>query len=117
MYRVTALAAIATMVFSLILSSPERAHAGNTRVVISLSVGGGAFVGMVGWFIHLSYSHRVASRPDVYAGSEGSGLGEGGTAASLVSGGHPRNPALFQEAPQSSPRAKTAFIRLVEIPW
>jgi len=45
----------------LVFSLPHPARA-NTRVYISISIGGGALIGMVGYYFHVTYSSRVAQK-------------------------------------------------------
>ena len=46
-----------TSLFTVLFFAPARA---GTRVYITISIGGGAFIGMVGFFFHLTYSDRIA---------------------------------------------------------
>lgn len=40
--------------------SGRPAHAGDTTVVISVSIGGGVAIGMAAWFLHITFSERIA---------------------------------------------------------
>lgn len=103
---------------------PDRiAQAANTTVVISVSIGGGVAVGMVGWFIHLTYSQRVA-RAYLQPHTLSAQSGRQGEVLSL-DGSHlewNRKERVFPFAPglmaaENMPPEQTTFIRLVELPW
>jgi hypothetical protein len=47
----------------LFFSSPNSAWA-DTKVYISISVGGGALIGMVGYYFHVTYSSRIAQKKE-----------------------------------------------------
>jgi hypothetical protein len=109
--------AIALIVAIVLLFMPGRmAQAADTTLVISVSIGGGVAVGMVGWLIHLTYSQRVAhDQPQPYgfsarAGTGGEALNLGGLQSGLN-----KNQAVFLS--ENSPPERTAIIRLVELPW
>ena len=116
--------AIVLIITIAMLFVPGRtAQAGNTTVVISVSIGGGVAVGMVGWFIHLTYSQRVArAHPQSHAlsaqaGTQGEGLNLDG-----LRPGWNRDEMVFSSTPwpgasKNMPPERTAFIRFVELPW
>ncbi len=116
--------AIVLIVTIVLLFIPCRiAQAGNTTVVISVSIGGGVAVGMVGWFIHLTYSQRVArTHPPSHglsgqAGTLGGVLGLDGLRTQWN-----RNEVVFPSTfgfrdSEDMPPKQTAFIRFVELPW
>jgi len=99
------------------------AHAGNTTVVISASIGGGVAVGMVGWFIHLTYSQRVArAHPPSHelsakTGTQGEVLGLDGLRTQW-NRNEVTTPSTFGvKDSEGMPPQQTAFIRFVELPW
>ncbi|MCI0526415.1 MAG: hypothetical protein L0Y56_03045 [Nitrospira sp.] len=116
--------AIVVIVTIVLLFVPERtAQASNTTVVISVSIGGGVAVGMVGWFIHLTYSQRVAQADQkphtlsAQAETPREVLGQD----SLWSEWN-RDKMVFPPTPwlggsEDTPPKQTAFIRFVEFPW
>lgn len=99
------------------------ALAGNTTVVISVSIGGGVAVGMVGWFIHLTYSQRVArTHPQPHTLSmqgktqgEGLGLYESGPGGLTDDKVFLPTPGRWET--DHSPPKQTAFIRFVDLRW
>jgi hypothetical protein len=120
--------AIVLIVAIVLLFIPCRiALAGNTTVVVSVSIGGGVAVGMVGWFIHLTYSQRVAQAHPPSHGLSGQARTPGealGLDDLRSTWNRPwnRNDAGFPSvlgtrAAENMPPEQTAFIRFVEIPW
>jgi hypothetical protein len=115
--------AIVLMVTIAFLFIPCRTvQAGNTTVVISVSLGGGVAVGMVGWFIHLTYSQRVArAHPPSYGLSGEAELGKRLNLDDLRTRGN-RIEVVFPSTlelrdSEDMPSKQTAFIRFVELPW
>jgi hypothetical protein len=94
-------------------------------VVVSVSVGGGVAVGMVGWYIYLTYSERIAhlqrQRESVsiraLTNTQRIDLGLYGGRTGLIM----RNQALLQRPGEldyeNVPSSQAVFIRFLELPW
>ena len=110
------------VMLALLLLSGRTAQAGNTTVVVSVSVGGGMAVGAVGWFIYLTYSERIAhlqKQPESVAmtNTVGKGLdlhrGKPGWIEEnwkLMQG-----PGLLDR--ENVPPSQAAFVRFLEFSW
>jgi hypothetical protein len=110
---------------ALLLLQGRSAQAGNTTVVVSVSVGGGLAIGAVGWYLYLTYSEQVAHHQRqkesvsmrTMAHTDRMDLGLDGDRTELIK----QNQGLIQRPgvldQEDVPSSQVVFVRFLELPW